>query len=439
MTITALDSWIVRRTGGISGPLRSDDLAAWQTLRLRETLARAVAGSSFYRKRMAVPDPLAIDSPADIARFPFTTADDLSADPMAFLCVGQDDIERVVTLNTSGTTGTPKRLFFTADDHALTVDFFYHGLLPMTAPGDRVLILLPGGRPGGVADLLCQAVRRRNCTPLVAGVPANISDMAAFAARSNANLIVGFPVPMLAMARSWKEQGLATASIRTVLLCSDHIAPSLPGAIADLLSVEVFSDWGMTELAYGGGVDCSCHCGYHLQEADFLFEIIDPDTGAPQPPGCSGEIVVTSLTRRGMPLIRYRTGDISHLMPGRCPCGSVLKRLGRIAGRRTGLIRLDDGVIALPDLDEALVPLPDLVDFTARFTRENGNGTLCIRPLVAGALSPGLSRRVRAALEASPGLRPLLDSGRLTLRVEATRRFGEFAGEKRMIAREEAS
>jgi phenylacetate-coenzyme A ligase PaaK-like adenylate-forming protein len=97
---------------------------------------------------------------------------------------------------------------------------------------------------------------------------------------------------------------------------------------------EVFEHYGMTEMGLGGAMACEAHDGYHPREADLLFEIVDPRTGAPLPDGEYGEIVFTTLTRTAMPLVRYRTGDMSRFIPGPCPCGSVLKRLARVADRK---------------------------------------------------------------------------------------------------------
>jgi phenylacetate-coenzyme A ligase PaaK-like adenylate-forming protein len=111
----------------------------------------------------------------------------------------------------------------------------------------------------------------------------------------------------------------------------------------------------MTETGLGGGVDCRSHGGYHLREADLYFEIIDPDTGEAVPDGEYGEVVFTTLTRRGMPLIRYRTGDISRFIPGYCGCGTVLRKMDYIRGRISGNIKISDvHYLNLSKLDEKI-------------------------------------------------------------------------------------
>jgi phenylacetate-CoA ligase len=129
----------------------------------------------------------------------------------------------------------------------------------------------------------------------------------------------------------------------------------------------------MTEMGLDGGVECSAHDGYHMRDADLLFEIIDPVTGKPVNNGEYGEVVFTTLTRRGMPLIRYRTGDMSRFMTQPCPCGSVLKRIERVSGRISEAMRLYDGSsLSLAQIDEILFRDPCVFAYEAEMQVEDG-------------------------------------------------------------------
>jgi phenylacetate-coenzyme A ligase PaaK-like adenylate-forming protein len=129
----------------------------------------------------------------------------------------------------------------------------------------------------------------------------------------------------------------------------------------------------MTEMGLGGAVECNARSGYHMREADLLFEIVDPDTDMPAGCGEYGEIVFSTLTRRGMPLIRYRTGDRSRFLPEPCPCGSVLGRLERISGRMNEAVRLFNGAfISIMQLDEVLLRDPCVSAYSAEIYREEG-------------------------------------------------------------------
>jgi phenylacetate-coenzyme A ligase PaaK-like adenylate-forming protein len=123
-------------------------------------------------------------------------------------------------------------------------------------------------------------------------------------------------------------------------------------------------------MGHGGGLECEALDGYHLREADLYFEVIDYETGEARPDGDVGEVVFTTLTRQGMPLIRYRTGDIARIIPQPCPCGSILRRMDRVRGRWNGLVRLGAGsTLMISDMDEVLFRLPGLLDYRATVSK----------------------------------------------------------------------
>jgi phenylacetate-coenzyme A ligase PaaK-like adenylate-forming protein len=150
----------------------------------------------------------------------------------------------------------------------------------------------------------------------------------------------------------------------------------------------------MTETGYGGAVDCAFHCGCHLREDELLVEVVDPATGKPAPAGAVGEVVVTTLRRRGAPLLRYRTGDLARLNEAPCPCGSALRRLDGFAGRvGAGAPLASGGELTLPRLDEALFAVEAVSDFAAVVER----GAPATLTLSIAAPAP---LRVAATLEA---------------------------------------
>ncbi|MCC7447687.1 MAG: phenylacetate--CoA ligase family protein [Anaerolineae bacterium] len=371
MRCTPLESWTADKIGRAGLPLTHADLEVYQLQKLRETLALA-RRSRFYRQRLtdALPD---LTSLADLTRLPFTTADDLRRDPLQFLCVSQDDIHRVVTLDSSGTTGRPKRLYFTRRDQELTIDFFHVGMSTFTDPGDRVLILLPGHTPGSVGDLLATALERLGAVPIKHGPVSDPAAVLDVMRREAINVVVGVPVHLLALAR---QPGQPAPRLESVLFATDHAPDAIRQVVEERCQCMAFDHYGMTEMGLGGGVECEARRGYHLREADLLFEIVDPATGAALPDGEPGEIVFTTLTRQGMPLIRYRTGDVSRFIPGACPCGTHLKTLARVTHRITGRIAVGDGYLTMADLDNALFAIDGVLNFTATLVRENQRDSL---------------------------------------------------------------
>ncbi len=363
-SITPLDHWTAVKIGMKKATVQRDSLERYQRDRLYDTIRFAVANSSFYRRRFGESVAGGIDSLADVTALPFTTAEDLREHGAEMLCVSQSQISRVVTLNTSGTLGEPKRLWFTAEDQMLTMDFFRIGMSDLVGKGDKVLILLPGERPGSVGDLLARALAGMGVGAIVHGIVQDLDEALRAAHDEKVDSIVGIPVQVLALARYSILSGQNPLNVKSVLLSTDFAAKSLVREVERIWKCRVFDHYGMTEMGLGGGVECTAHAGYHLREADLYFEIIDPDTGKPVPDGHEGEIVFSTLTRRGMPLIRYRTGDFSRFLPELCSCGSVLKRLDKIGCHEESGLWLPTGdKVHLAEFDEALFPVQGILDF----------------------------------------------------------------------------
>lgn len=413
-----LDDWLSARHGLAPGFDRAA-LEAFQFDRLAATIDHARAHSPFYRRRAGWPNG-DIRSRADLAALPFTTAADLvRADP-PLAAVSQGAIERYVTLPTSGTSGPPKRVCFSAEDREATLDFFHHGMALFTRPGDRVAVAFPADRPGGVGDGLASALRRLGATPVIAAADAAPRDLADLLRASGATIAAGPPTRLLAAARAATCDGGPPIRLRAVLTSSDHAAASLRRGLARAWGCEVHDHWGMTETGYGGAVECAAHAGRHVREADLLIEVVDPASGAPQPFGESGEVVITTLGRRALPLLRYRTGDRGRLIDAPCACGSRLLRLDGLDGRLDGAITLGDGTaLTLARLDEILFAVDAVCDFGATLIDEGRRATLRLAVVTPERLRrPAVADDVRAAVAADPALGPAVRSGGLRLEVD---------------------
>ena len=361
--MTPLEGWTAARLGLVEKRLDRRLLESYQLEKLSATIRLAAANSPFYRKHLGRNAAEGLRTLADLTGLPFTDAADLRRYGSQMVCVSQSQINRVVTLDTSGTVGDPKRLWFTAEDQNLTVDFFQAGMSTLTRPGDRVLILLPGRRPGSVGALIVQALTGMGMTPLPYDWSGNLADAASFLQYERVDSVVGSPIQVLAVARYSAERGGLRPCPRTVLLSTDYAPRSLIREVERIWNCRVFDHYGMTEMGLGGGVECEAHDGYHLRETDLFFEIVDPQTGERLPDGCEGEVVFSTLTRRGMPLIRYRTGDLSRFLPEPCGCGSVLKRLDRLGGRLDSILRLPAAELRIGEIAEAIFAVPGVIDY----------------------------------------------------------------------------
>ena len=360
-SLTPLDPWVESLLGV---PVTARAIQAHQMGALARTLDRAMANSPFYRDHLAgMAPPSSLD---DLAAFPLLTQENLRNHGDAMLCVSRDDVARVMTLQSSGTTGPPKRVWFTRNDLEWTMEFFHHGMVSLVSPGQKVLILLPGSTPDSTGDLLVRALARMNVAGIVHGLATDPAAALAEAHEHQVDCLVGFPVQLLAMARL-DSMGKKRLNPRSVLLCSDYAPASVIQYLERVWNCTALVHWGSTESGLGGGVECWAQSGSHLRQADLIMEIIDPVTLESLPGGHWGEMVITTPKREAMPLIRYRTGDLGRLLPGTCPCGSALARLDRVQGRLDQSHGLKNGrELRLSHLDEALFGLEPVMDYAAR-------------------------------------------------------------------------
>ncbi len=412
---TSLEPWIKRKiTGESSGILTRKQIEDYQLVKLQETLDWVNGKSRFYTRLYSGLDSK-ISRFQDLVKLPFTTSEDLKDNHLDFLCVSQDEINRIVTLQSSGTTGKPKRLFFTEADQELTIDFFHHGILTLVKPKDRVLILLPGELPGSVGDLLRLGLERAGATGIVHGLVTDPEATLEQITRENINVLVGIPTQVLGLARFKDSKGHSPSlSLKSVLLSTDYVPRAIVQELEKAWGCKVFNHYGMTEMGLGVGLECEGFCGYHLREADLYIEIIDPTSGLPVKDGQLGEIVFTTLTRSAMPLIRYRTGDRSRFIPGPCECHTVLKRLELIKSRdRVYLTEAD--YLTMADFDEVLFALDNVLDFEVILIEgiQEKENQLQLDVRLKGPVTWEAKRNVQQALDKIPVVRDARQNGSL--------------------------
>jgi len=196
---------------------------------------------------------------------------------------------------------------------------------------------MPCERPGSVGELVAAGVERIGSRALrVGAIPPNGSrDEEILELMRREGVSTGLATAHTAARLAKKSAGDAVIqkNMRTILLSGQYVSKEEKADIERIWNCMIYEHYGMTEMGLGGAMACEARVGYHPREADLLFEIVDPETGKVLPEGEYGEIVFTTLTRRAMPLIRYRTGDFSRMLPCPCVCGSVLKRLDKVGDR----------------------------------------------------------------------------------------------------------
>ncbi|MBW1785074.1 MAG: phenylacetate--CoA ligase [Deltaproteobacteria bacterium] len=308
---------------------------------LKWTVNHAYEGSTAYRTKLdaAGIGPEDIRSLEDLERLPFTTSQDLQEGyPFPLLSV---PFEQVVRMHaSSGTTGKRKVLCYTQKD----IDDWTHFFARCYEMGgltreDRVQIAVGYGLwTAGISfQLGCEAFGAM----VVPAGPGNLDMQCQFLVDFESTVMCCTASMGLLMAEEVNRRGIGDQiRLKTMIFGSERSSDAMRARIRELLGLEhMFDIPGMTELyGPGTGLDCVHHTGIHYWADYYILEIIDPDTLAPLPEGEIGEMVVTTLRKEAVPLIRYRTRDLTRLVPGTCPCGSVLPRHDRILGRSDDMI-----------------------------------------------------------------------------------------------------
>ncbi len=331
-----------------------DELRALQLARLKETLAQAHARVPHYRTAFDAagvhPDDLKrLD---DLARFPFTTKEDLRRNyPFGMFAVPMDRIVRIHA--SSGTTGKPTVVGYTSGDVALWAGLVARSIRAAGGrPGDRVHVaygygLFTGGLGlhYGAEALGCAAI------PMSAGQTERqvqlIQDF-------RPDIIAVTPSYLLAIADEFDRQDLEAreSSLRIAICGAEPWTEGMRAEIEWRMGLQALDIYGLSEVM-GPGVGQECaetRDGMTLWEDHFLPEVIDPETGAVLPEGTEGELVLTSLTKEAMPVVRYRTRDLTRLLPG--TARPAMRRIERIKGRSDDMLIIR-GVNLFPSQVEA--------------------------------------------------------------------------------------
>jgi phenylacetate-CoA ligase len=318
-----------------------EELKDLQLQGLQWTVNHAYNGSPFYREKLdrAGLDPKDIKSLGDLKRLPFTTAGDLREGyPFPLLSV---PLEKVVRIHaSSGTTGKRKVLCYSRTDVEDWAHFFArcYEMAGLT-PDDRVQIAVGYGvwTAGVGFQAGCEAF---GAMAIPAG-PGNLDMQCQFLVDFQSTVMCCTASMGLLMAEEVNRRGLRDRiNLKKMIFGSERSSDSMRKRIGELLGLEhMFDIPGMTELyGPGTGLDCVHHAGIHYWADYYILEILDPDTLEPVPEGEIGEMVVTTLRKEAAPLIRYRTRDLTRLIPGQCPCGSLLPRHDRLLGRSDDMI-----------------------------------------------------------------------------------------------------
>lgn len=318
------------------------NLERLQINRLRKSIHLAWRRIPFYRNKFSEINikPKDITSLGDLYKLPFTTREDLRANyPFGMLAVDKEEVIRLHT--SSGTTGKPKAIFFSKKDIDHAAELIARCLtMTGTTRGDVLQNMMTYGLFTG-ALVMHYGAEKAGVLVIPAG-PGNTQRQIALMRDFRSTTLHITPSYALYLASVMHNEGIdprRDLCLRRAYLGSEPYSEQTRNKIEKFFGIDVYNSYGLSEMN-GPGVafECTEKNGMHLWEDNFIMEIVDPDTGEPLPEGQKGELVLTTLRREAMPIIRYRTCDIVTIIPGKCGCRRTHRRISRILGRSDDMI-----------------------------------------------------------------------------------------------------
>lgn len=353
-----------------------------QSILLRKLMDRLQEYSCFYQKKLqragiSFDDIKSID---DIKYLPFTEKDELrQEEALALMAAPESEIVRIHS--TSGTTGKPVVVPYTrkdVDDWAQMMERCMR--IVGLQNSDRVHIT-PGYGLWTAGIGFQTGCERLGAMAIPMG-PGNTDKQLAMLVDLQATVLIGTASYGLLLAEEAKKRGIADQlKLRKAIFGSERWGEKMRTRMEEILGLETYDIYGLTEIYGPGiGIDCDLHSGIHYFPDYIYCEIIDPETGEILPPGQLGELVVTTLAKEGMPLLRYRTRDLTYLSPQPCKCGLPYPQMGRILGRSDDTVKIK-GVNVYPGQVEDVIRMtPGLSsEYQMIINREAGKDSVLIR------------------------------------------------------------
>ena len=410
--------------------LPREEIEKLQLLRLKRTLKRVYEKSPFYKK-MFKENKLKLSnlkSLKDLSQIPFTKREDLRNNfPYGFLTVS---LEKIVRLHTStGTSGKPKAVFFTQRDIDQSAELIARSMKMTGAKKSDVFqnMMSYGLFTGGL--IFHYGAEKLGVLVIPSGA-GNTERQLELMRDFKTTIIHITPTYALYLANVIEEAGLnpeADFNLRTAYLGAEPYSEETRRKIEKIFNLNAYNSYGLSEMN-GPGVafECEKKEGMHLWEDNFIVEIIDPSSGKILKDGEEGELVLTSINKEAMPILRYRTGDLTFIYPQKCKCGRTHRRISRIKGRVDDML-IVRGVNVFPsEIERVLMGLQGIGrNYQIILEREKNLDKLIVKvevekPLFNGSLEhlKGLENKIKAKLKAELMLTPdveLVEPGSLPI------------------------
>lgn len=365
---------------------------------------------SFYGKKLEEAGISGISTPEDFEKLPFSEKNDLrEAYPLGLMTAPEKDIVRIHS--SSGTTGLPVIIPYTAkdvDDWAIMFARCYEtaGITNM----DRIQITPGYGL--WTAGIGFQNGAEKLGAMVVPMGPGNTDKQLQMMMDMKSTVLCATSSYALLLAEEIEKRGIKDKiCLKKGVIGSERWGEKMRNRIKKELGIELYDIYGLTEIYGPGiGINCKYDTGMHYWNDYIYIEIIDPVTLKPVPDGEFGEIVITTLVKEGAPLIRYRTHDLSRIIPGTCPCGSKFPRLDTIMGRTDDMMKIK-GVNVFPSqIEEILKEFPEVSsEYQIRISHLDGRDTMRIYVETNGSIDfLDLAKRIAERVKSRIGFTPLV-------------------------------
>ncbi len=382
--------------------MERDELERLQLRRIRENVSRIAANNPAYYEMLGQPKPDSFTSLAALQQLPLLTKADLrAAYPFGLACAPRKDFLRMQM--SSGTTGKPVICPYTRADIQQWGETMARCYTAAGVTRDDIIQITPSfGLPnGGFGFHFGAETIGAFYIPVGPGRTLLQLQLMEDLDATAITAIATYPLRLIEAARE-ENFDFRKTKLRVGIFGSEMWSDELRKKIEKEMGIESFDIIGMTETGgVGMGIDCTAHQGIHIWEDHYLAEIIDPNTGAAVPDGTEGEMAITTLTREALPLLRFRTGDITRVLSrDRCACGRTHLRIDRFRGRTDDMI-VYKGLNFYPSQIETILLRHDGVatDYQIILGRdERGNETIDVIVEISSALSSERQARIQQEL-----------------------------------------
>lgn len=387
---------------------------------------------NFYGRKLKEAGVTSLNSAEDFEKLPFSEKNDLrDAYPLGLMTAPEEKIVRIHS--SSGTTGTPVIIPYTAkdvDDWAIQFSRCYEmaGITPM----DRIQVTPGYGL--WTAGIGFQNGAEKLGAMVIPMGPGNTDKQLQMMMDMKSTVLCSTSSYALLLAEEIEKRGIKdNIHLKKGVIGSERWSDKMRERISTELGIELYDIYGLTEI-YGPGIGISCkeNCGMHYWDDYIYIEIIDPATGKILPDGEIGEIVITTLVKEGAPLIRYRTHDLSRIIPGECPCGSKFPRIDTIMGRTDDMMKIK-GVNVFPSqIEEVLGTFPEISsEYQIRISHLDGKDTMRIYVETTGSVDfNDLSRRISEKVKSRIGFTPIVKVVEIGLLPRSTKKTQRVIDER---------